>query len=145
MWLTCLGLLQLFPLRICIDSCVGGAFRRLFVVNAQIVALTRSFLGTSTRGLLLVVHYARTLRWILLLSRLKAVCDYTSHSALGTVLLIATLSQGELHSTFPLGPRDAWTALPTFGLLSCCQLVDFALLFACRLILRCGAESFKGS
>ncbi len=49
---------------------------------------------------------------------MKVVCKYASYSALGTLLAIATLSQGTLYSTSLLGRRDAWTDLPTLCVLS---------------------------
>ncbi len=38
-WLTCIGLIQVFPLRICIDRWVGGMLRGLLVACTQVVAL----------------------------------------------------------------------------------------------------------
>ncbi len=78
---------------------------------------------TSNRGLWFVLRSTRTLWWISLLLLLKAVCEYASHSALGTVLDIANLPHGKPQFTFLLGQHDAWTALPTIGLLIWHQMV----------------------
>ncbi len=63
---------------------------------------------------------------------LKADSKYAIYSVLGTVLAVATLSQIEPLSSFPLG---RWGA-STFALLSRYQPVAFVLLFGYRFILR---------
>ncbi len=81
-----------------IDSCTERVFQGLLVVCAQVLALPRSLLSSSTGGFWLVVHSSRTLWWKLFVFSLKAVCKYASYSALG----IASLSQGIFYSNSPL-------------------------------------------
>ena len=54
---------------------------------------TKLFHKTSTSGLGFVFRSTKKLWWISLLSRLKAVCGYASHSAFDTVLAFITLSE----------------------------------------------------
>ncbi len=57
------------------------------------------------------VFHGRKMTFLYLIV-LDAVSECTSDSALGTVLAIVPILQGQFFSIFPWGRRDAWTTLP---------------------------------
>ncbi len=92
------GLLALGFRRFCIKerivSCIGDFFYASMEIFKRVVARPRQSHRTSTRSLWIIAHHSRALWFMLLLITLKASCEYTSESAIGTVLAFIQVSRG---------------------------------------------------